>query len=162
MHFSVTHHFDASRIAVADVMCDPAFQTTLSLPDLSLPEVVEHVVDGTTRMLRLRYQYVGQLDPIARRVIGGHKVTWIQELRLDVADFRGTLSYAAESDAKKFFGAADITLDGDDAPSTRRIDGDLHVKVPLVGGMAEKRIVPGLVRRLDAEAAAMAEKLGHA
>jgi hypothetical protein len=33
--------------------------------------------------------------------------------------------------------------------------------MPLVGGMAERRIVGGLLRRLDLEAAAVDERLAH-
>ena len=41
------------------------------------------------------------------------------------------------------------------------VDGELVVDVPLVGAMAERRIVPGLLRRLDIEAAAVDEHLAR-
>jgi hypothetical protein len=75
MRFEVEHDFDAPRAKVADVLCDPAFQTALDLPDLSRPEVVASSADGTTRLLRLRYEYTGQLDPIARKIVGGRQLT---------------------------------------------------------------------------------------
>ena len=65
---------------------------------MSRPEVVESSTDGSTHLLRLRYEYIGQLDPIARRVVGGRKLTWIQELRFDTST-AGTLSFSAEADA---------------------------------------------------------------
>ncbi|MER3452944.1 MAG: DUF2505 domain-containing protein, partial [Acidimicrobiia bacterium] len=37
----------------------------------------------------------------------------------------------------------------------RVIDGTLAVDVPLIGRSAERRILPGLLRRLDAEAEAL-------
>lgn len=157
----VEHDFDAPRAAVADVLCDPAFQTQLDLPDLSRPEVIASSVDGTTRLLRLRYEYVGQLDGVARRILGDRKLTWIQELRLDTATFLGTLTFSAEQDADRLGGSADVAITSldDDHRSRRSITGDLHVRVPVVGGPAERRIVPGLVRRLDVEASAVAEEL---
>jgi hypothetical protein len=160
-HFEVEHEFAAARGAVAAVLCDPAFQTHLDLPDLGRPEVIESSVDGTARLLRLRYEYVGQLDGIARRIVGDRKLTWIQELRLDTATYRGTLSFSAESDPDRLGGSADVVLttNDDDSSSCRHISGDLFVRVPLVGGTAERRIVPGLVRRLDVEAAALATEL---
>ena len=155
VHFRVEHEFAAAPAAVAGVLCDPDFHCGLDLPDLSRPEVVEHTSEGNERVLKLRYQYVGQLDPIARRIDGGRKLTWLQELRLDLSTNRGTLTFAAEADAKRLNGSAVVALDAVDAAGTRRtIDGDLHVRVPLIGGNAEGRIVPGLVRRLDVEAAA--------
>jgi hypothetical protein len=161
VYFEVEHDFPGSRAEVAGVLCDPAFHTHLDLPDLSRPDVVESSVDGTHRLLRLRYEYVGQLDPIARKILGGRKLTWIQELRLDTATYTGVLSFFAEEDPARLDGAARVAIvaaDGDDH-SRRHIAGDLHVRVPLVGSAAERRIVPGLVRRLDAEAAALSKEL---
>ena len=160
MHFEVEHHFSGSRDQVAAVLCDPAFQTQLDLPDMSRPVVGESSDDGKARLLRLRYEYVGQLDPIARKIIGNRKLTWIQELRLDAKTFTGTLTFSAEEDAARLNGEAKVVLTADGgAHSSRRIAGDFHVRVPLIGGTAERRIVPGLIRRLDVEAAAVATEL---
>jgi len=158
--FTVEHEFPAAPAAVADVLCDPAFHTALELPDLSLPEVVDESNDGTTSVLRLRYEFIGHLDPVAKKVLSGQKLTWIQTLTYDHAANRGKLEFAAEAGADRLFGSAQVALVAlDDDRSRRHISGELHVKVPLVGGMAEKRIVPGLVRRLDVEAAACRERL---
>lgn len=161
MRFEVVHDFPVARAAVADVLCDPAFHTQLDLPDLSRPEVVTSSVEGTTRVLLLRYEYIGEIDPIARRIVGNRKLTWMQELRLDTSSFVGTLSFSAEQDEKRLNGRASVAItDTGDGTSCRRlISGDLHVRVPLVGGTAERRIVPGLVRRLDVEAAALSSRL---
>jgi len=142
-------------------MCDPEFQTHLELPDLSLPTVVTHDVDGTICLLRLRYEYTGQLDSMARRVIGGRTITWVQELRLDRATGTGTLSFSADDDGGRVNGEASVTITATDGDgSHRRIAGDFHIRIPVVGGTAERKIVPGLVRRLDVEAAALSDRLG--
>jgi hypothetical protein len=160
VHFEVEHEFAAGPDRVAEVLCDPAFHEQLDLPDLSLPSVVTNSAEGTTRRLRLRYEYLGQIDPIARKIVGNRKLTWIQELRLDTAAYTGTLSFSAEHDERRLNGAATIVISGrDDTQSRRRISGDLHVRVPLVGSTAERRVVPGLVRRLDVEAAALTKVL---
>jgi hypothetical protein len=52
-----------------------------------------------------------------------------------------------------------MLVEVDDVRCRRRISGDLRVKLPLVGSTAERRIVPGLVRRLDVEAAALQREL---
>jgi hypothetical protein len=161
VRFEAEHEFPAGCAAVAAVLCDPDFHTSLDLPDLSRPTVVEHGDDGPTRTLILRYEYVGQLDPIARKVIAGRELTWVQTLRLDTTTFAGSLTFSAEAAPDRLNGRADVALvagSGDDC--TRRIGGDLHVKFPLVGGTAERRIVPGLLIRLDVEAAALAARLG--
>jgi hypothetical protein len=160
MRFHVEHEFPAPPSAVAAILCDPAFHTALDLPDLSRPEVVESASSGSDRVLRLRYEFVGHLDPIARRVLAGRRLTWIQELRLDVASGIGRLTFQAESEPDRLHGAADVVLEPLPATATRRrIDGEFFVKVPLVGGTAERRIVPGLVTRMDVEAAALTTAL---
>jgi hypothetical protein len=161
VQFEVVHEFAAPATAVAEVLCDPEFHTQLDLPDLSRPEVVTSSVEGTTRVLLLRYEYIGQIDPIAKRIVGNRKLRWMQELRLDTQSLAGTLSFSAEQDEKRLNGRAAVAITPVDggARSRRRIAGDLHVRVPLVGGTAERRIVPGLVRRLDVEAAALASGL---
>jgi hypothetical protein len=145
--------------AVAALLVDPEFEARVELPDLSLPEVVEHRVDGRESVLRLRYEYAGQLDPVALRLLGGNKLTWLQEVRLDVDAGWGMLRFSAEADPKRLFGSASVVIDGDASGARRRFDGELVVKAPVVGGMAERRIVPGLVRRLDVEAAALTNAL---
>ena len=106
VRFRVEHEFPGARDAVADILCDPAFHTRLELPDLSRPEVVEQSTIGTARILRLRYEFVGHLDPIARRILAGRRLTWIQELRLDIATYVGRLSFAAEAEADRLHGSA--------------------------------------------------------
>jgi hypothetical protein len=160
VHFEVEHEFPGSCAAVAAVLCDPDFHTNLELPDLGRPTVVERGEDGGHRRLTLRYEYIGQLDPIARKVIAGRELTWIQALRIDTTTFAGTLTFSAEAAPDRLNGRADVALvTAGDERCTRRIGGDLHVKFPLVGGTAERRIVPGLLIRLDVEAAALAAKL---
>lgn len=160
MHFGVEHEFPAGPAAVAAVLCDPAFHLRLDLPDLSRPEVVEASSTDTRRVLRLRYEFIGHLDPIARRILAGRKLAWIQTLTLDTATGIGRLTFAAEEEADRLHGEATVHLQAvGDARTRRRIDGDFYVRVPLVGGTAEKRIVPGLVRRMDVEAEALTAAL---
>jgi hypothetical protein len=159
VRFAVEHDFSASPAQVADVLCDPGFQSRLDLPDLARPEVVQSSVDGTHRLLKLRYEYIGELNAVAKRIVGSRKLQWIQQLRLDTATGKGTLSFSAEEHEDQLNGEADVTIVAIDSGSRRRIAGDLHVRIPLVGGSAERRIVPGLVRRLDVEADELAKEL---
>jgi len=160
VQFERAHDFDGTVEAVARIMSDPEFQTALELPDLSRPTVVAHDVDGAVHHLTLRYQYVGQLDPIAQKVVGGRAITWVQDLRLDVATGAGTLAFTADGVAGRADGAATVTITptGEGA-CRRRIVGEFRVKIPVIGGKAERAIVPGLERRLDVEADAVAAEL---
>jgi hypothetical protein len=161
MHFEAEHHFPGSCARVVAVLGDPDFHTQLDLPDLSRPEVVASTADGTLRSLRLRYRYIGHLDPVARKILSGRSLSWVQELRIDSATGEGSLSFEAEADAGRLNGNAIVRLTATNGAThvRRHIAGEFHVRVPLVGGTAERRIVPGLVRRLDVEAAALSAEL---
>jgi hypothetical protein len=163
VRFHAEHEFAGAPRDVALILTDPEFHARLELPDLSLPEVEAQDATGSERTLKLRYEFIGSLDPIARRLLAGRRLTWIQTLVLDTATGIGTLVFAAEAEPSRLYGNASMRLDAIDKDRTRRrINGDFFVKFPLVGGTAERRIVPGLVRRLDIEADAVAAALASA
>ena len=159
MRFHAEHRFSGSEQAVAALLTDPTFYLDLALPDLSRPEVLEHGEHGDDTVLRLRYKFVGSLDPIARRLIGAGHLVWIQEIRVDRSAGTGTFTFEAERDPRRLHGAADFALTAADGDTLRRFDGELIVAVPGIGRMAERRIVPGLLRRLDIESQALDEQL---
>ena len=144
---------------MVEVLGDPTFHQTLLLPDLSTPEVLEHDrgPDGSASVL-LRYEYTGRLDPIARRLLGGDRPTWTQELRIDGTG-HGTLGFRAEANPGLLHGDATFTLLPDGAATLRRLGGEVVVALPGFGAMAERRIVPGVLARLDIEADAVNRRL---
>lgn len=161
MRFHAEHRFGAPVEAVVGLLVDPDFHRQLDLPDVSLREV-EGSTDGARSRLTLRYEFIGSLDPIARRLLAGRDLTWRQDLDLDRSTGAGRLSFQAEADPRRLRGTADFTITpaGDGAGgAVRRLDGELVVAFPLVGGRAERTIVPGLLRRLDIEAQALDERL---
>lgn len=162
MEFERVHEFSGTIERVAWIMSDPTFQTRLPLPDLAPPDVVAHEVDGSARRLTLRYAYVGQLDPIAQKVVGGRALTWVQDLRIDLTTGGGTLGFSADGVGGRAEGTAAVTITASgDASCRRQIRGDFRIRIPLLGAKAERAIVPGLERRLDVEAAAVAAELAR-
>jgi hypothetical protein len=159
VRFHAEHHINGPEPAVAALLVDSAFYLGLALPDLSLPQVIEEGSAGGQATLRLRYEYVGSLDPIAQRLLGSNRLAWIQEVRVDTSSGTGVLRFEAEKDPKRLHGSADFDLTEDGDGTLRRIDGKLVVAVPGIGRMAERRIVPGLLRRMDIEAQAIDDEL---
>lgn len=158
MRFEAVHRFGAAPDAVAAVLADPGFYRSLRLPDVGTPEVVSHdgVADGVAR-LRLRYEFTGSLDPLARRLLGGRRLAWIQDVHVEGRG--GRLEFFAEAAPKRLRGSARFDLVAEPGVTRRQLDGELVVAVPALGRAAEPRIVPGLVRRLDLEAEALARRL---
>lgn len=176
MRFDAVHRFDGPPAAVAAVLADPAFYENLVLPDLSLPEVLERQAGGPERLVVLQYEYTGHLDPIARRLLGGGRLTWLQEVRIGTpdgatggsgpgegngapGDVPGSLVFRAEANPELLHGNARFTLAADESGTVRRLDGEVVVAIPVIGGMAEQRIVPGVLARLDIEAEAVRRRL---
>ena len=159
MRFRAEHHFAGSVAAVLAILEDPGFYLDLDLPDLSRPELLEERRDGDDVLLGLRYEFVGGLDPIAQRLIGPGRLAWLQEVRIDSGAATGGLSFEAEKDPRRLHGDATFAFTEAAGVTTRALDGQLVVRVPGVGRMAERRIVPGIVRRLDIEAQAVDERL---
>ncbi len=159
MHFHAEHRLHGSPGAIAGLLADPSFYVTLALPDLGQPELLDRHVDGEEAVVRLRYEFIGTLDPIVRRLLGSTRLAWVQEIRVTPSAQSGTLEFGAEKDPKRLHGSANFTLVPDSGNTLRRLDGDLAVNVPLIGQTAERRIVPGLLRRLDIEAQALDDRL---
>src|SRR5580658_4264202 len=109
MRFQAEHRFHGSPDAVAALLADPEFYVALDLPDVSKPEVLEERTEGDRSVVRLRYEFVGSLDPVAHRVLGQRRLVWIQEIDIDRSTTSGTLSFEAEADPKRLHGSADFT-----------------------------------------------------
>ncbi len=159
MRFHAEHAFHAVPAAVIGVLADPAFALDLTLPDLDQPELLEATDDGDQALIRLRYAFSGSLDPVARRLLGSSRLAWIQESRVDRSRCSGTLRFEAERDPRRLHGRAEFTVEPSGPGSVRRLDGELVVAIPGIGRAAERRIVPGLLRRLDIEAEAVDAEL---
>src|SRR5919109_1377172 len=135
MRFHAEHRFAAPVEAVVALLVDPDFHRQLELPDVSLRDV-EGTTEGDRSRLTLRYEFVGSLDPIARRLLAGRDLTWRQELDIDRSTGAGRLTFQAEAD-RRLRGTADFTIaPSDGGGSVRVLDGELVVSFPLIGGKA--------------------------
>lgn len=159
MHFRTEHTFHAAKEAVVGVLADPDFTLALVLPDLDQPQLLESTDDGDRALIRLRYEFAGSLDPVARRLVGSGRLAWVQETRIARSTCSGTLRFEAERDPRRLHGRAEFAVESSGLGSVRRLEGDLVVAIPGIGRMAERRIVPGLLSRLDIEAAAVDAEL---
>ena len=152
MRFHAEHSFPGPCRRVAELLADPSFYLGLVLPDLDQPELIGTTEHGDRVTIRLRYEFAGHLDPMAARLIGPGRPAWIQEVGVDRAAASGALTFEAERAPRRLHGRADFALEPSERGTIRRLDGELVVAMPGIGRMAERRIVPGLLSRLDIEA----------
>jgi hypothetical protein len=149
------HRFAASVDAVCDAMGDPEFYARLRLPDVEPPEMISRSGDGDRVDVNVRFRYTGKLDPIARRIVGHDHVSWVQQLEIDRSSRSCALKVVPETGAVPVSCTGTFVLRDEDAGCVRTLDGDLRVRVPLIGSRAERSLAPGIMRRLDLEAEAL-------
>ncbi len=136
-------------------MTDEAFVAGLRLPDVAPPEVLERSTDEEGTVLRARFRFDGTLDPIANKILSGARISWVQEVRVDPGNERGTLRVRADAQPDRLRCRGEYRLEARGTGTVRELAGELSVRVPLIGSRAEQRILPGLLRRIDLEAAAL-------
>lgn len=156
MRFEVEHRFAAPVARVQEALADPAFHRSLRLPDVGPPEVVEHEVgdDGEVRLL-VRMVFTGRVDPIVRKLVGGGDLAWLQRTTVRTRGDTGRLEVTAAGHEDRLRAVAEWRCEAAGQGCVRRLAGDLSIRLPLVGGAAEAKVVPGLRRRLDVEAASL-------
>jgi hypothetical protein len=158
--FDVQHEFRAAPDAVATGMTDSAFTAGLALPDLAPTEVLDRTENADGVTLRARFRFVGSLDPLARRILSGDRISWVQEVMVDPTKRAGTLTVRSDVQADRLQCSGHYRLEPlENGGTRRRLHGSLSIKVPLIGSRAERHILPGLITRVDLEAAALDEWL---
>ena len=141
-------------------MVDPDFFAQLrDLPGIEAPELLDRVERKQTVELRVRYLFSGDLPSVARRVLGRGELAWVQRSTVDLERHRTDFTIEPEIHADLLTCTGVYLLRAvrplPDPETARTISGELRVRVPLLGGRAERAIASGLVERLDAEAKAL-------
>ena len=155
MKLTASHRFDASAGAVCEGMGDPEFYAGLQLPDVELPEVISRTGNGNRVDIHVRFTYTGKLDPIARRIVGHDHVEWVQELDIDCQALSCALRVVPAIRTIPVSCTGGFVLRDKGTGCVRTLDGDLRIRVPLIGSRAERSLAPGIMRRLDLEAEAL-------
>ena len=138
---------------------DPAFYRSLSeLSGISAPEVRSFSRTGDQVHLVIGYRFVGQLNGPARRLLDPDKITWSQvtdadlstgrsEVRMVPDNYQGLLSFSAWYELRS---------EGEHK-SSQHFEGDLRVRLPILGPLAE-RAIGGSIRQNVAETAHLVER----
>ena len=160
MRFTLEHRFDAPVDVVAQVANDPDFQAALDeLPNVGERRVtkLEEHPDGTIHRI-VRYKLGSQLPAPVVAVLGD-TATWDEIGDYDPSAREWTFEIKPHMLGGRLQcrGRYAFVPDGD--ATKRLVEVDLKVKVPLVGGRAEREIRKGLVDTMEAEAQLLAERL---
>ncbi|MGZ4682884.1 MAG: DUF2505 family protein [Acidimicrobiales bacterium] len=153
MRFHAEQTFSAPVDRLLALFTDAEFYPTLSgLPSIGAAEIVEHSTSGDTVRISLRQRYTGDLPSAALAFIDPSRLTWVEELVFDLERRRATTRllpdhYPDRLTCRGVYVFADLS----GGRSTRRLEGDLKVRAPLVGGRVEQALVSGLREHAVAE-----------
>lgn len=161
MRFRLEHHFEAPVAVVEATMADPDYLASVVLPDVGRAELIERVESPGRLLMRTRHHYTGELDSLARRVLGSTDVGWDQEVTIDTAGHQAQLRIIPLVAAGQFSCSGTYRFLDHEGATIRTLEGELRLKVPLIGAMAERRVGDGMVRRMEIEARQLAEWLGR-
>jgi len=84
------------------------------------------------------------------------RVSWVQRLEIEPESRSCALSVDPDVGVVPVTCSGTFTLhDTEGDRCLRTFEGDLRIRVPIIGSRAEKSLAPGIVRRLDLEAEAL-------
>jgi len=153
MRFDAEQHFDAEVEHLLALFTDPDFYATLTgLPKISSPELLDHRSGAGKVHISYRQRYTGDLPAAAQSMIDPRKISWIEELTFDLSSQVADTRLKPDHYADRFSCSGRYTFrDLSGGRSSRRLDGDLRVRVPLVGGRVESALISGLKEHAGAE-----------
>ena len=139
----------------------PAFYEGRSArDDIAVREVVGHEASGDRILLQVRFAFTGSVSPAVRAVVDPARMSWITQTEILLAERRSSWvvrpdHYADRLSASGFYRFEE----GDAGPGTCdvEVEGDLKVRVPIVGRSVEKVIVGDLRAYIADEVAGIAD-----
>lgn len=155
MRFALEQQINGPVGAVARIYAQSRFYERLGeLPRLGRPEVLDRREDGSVVHLAVRFRFTGNLSPAVTKVVDPARLSWIEESVHDLE--RHTITFVMKpdnyADRLRFSGSSRFESAGEGA--TRRLaEGEVAVRVPLVGKAVEGAIVSGLREHLAGEVA---------
>jgi len=131
------------------------YNSLTELPETAAPKVTSHSDDGTTLVCETFWAHTGQLDPMAKALLGGKPLTWVTTVTIDRAAKTGTISTVYMEGKIPGTCEATVTFTEDGESTTRILEGNIVVKIMMAGPTVEKRLVEAIEKRQEAEATAL-------
>jgi hypothetical protein len=160
MRFALEQQINGPVGAVARIYADFRFYERLGeLPKLGRPEVLDRREDGSVVHLAVRFRFTGNLSPAVTKVVDPARLSWVEESVHDLEHHTVTFVMKPDNyaDRLRFSGSSRFEPAGG---GTRRVaEGEVAVRVPLVGKSVEGAIVSGLREHLAGEVAVVEELL---
>jgi hypothetical protein len=155
MRIAVAAPVAVSPAAALAAYGTPAFyEDRPSRHDIAVLGVVDHEDHGDRVVLEVHFAFVGSVSGAVRRVIDPAKMTWITRTELFVGEARSRWEVLPDYYPDRLRASGTYRFEpGPAGPASTlvRVEGDLKVSVPLVGGAVERVIVSGLHSYIEDE-----------
>jgi hypothetical protein len=153
VEFEIRHRFPAEFETVAAALLDRGYQDSLGdIGQLTERRVLSQQEQPDGKVVR-RIRCVLGIDlGAARRFVGDAEPAWVEEAVWHPDRGRWDWRVHPEVAAELLSAAGAIELAAAGDHTSRRVVGDVRVKVPIYGGRVEGWIVDGLVRAYEEEA----------
>jgi len=147
MHINTQHHFDASPAAVRAMLMDPKFWQSLAVGHVNHCDAAQ-TADGVQVDLGV------QAPAEAKRLTGETLNATLEAAWKPTGDnaWSGPVAIAVKGLPASFSGTSTITPDGEG--TSVAYEGDLTIRLPLIGPSLEAKAAPYLLGVLDAQQAA--------
>jgi len=159
VEFSTTNRIEASVAEVLSAMADPAYYQHLAtkVTAIERPELLSDETIGGVLELKVRYAFAGEIGGAAKMFIDRDKLTWVIHSTWLLDTGTATVEIVPDHYADLVVADATMELRAEGSGCVQSMEGTLDVKVPLVGAQAERIIVDGLLKHLEAEASALSD-----
>ncbi|MEK6607673.1 MAG: DUF2505 family protein [Myxococcota bacterium] len=153
MKFTMTHVFEVDRETFERWLNDPELLAMAkAIPNLACRDLVSYREDGRLRIWVFRNVAIGEIPAAARALVKSGMLTWNEESTWDPDAHAFTWRIVPEHFAHLLDAHGTWSLHDQGVRTRRVIDGDLRVKVPLVGRLVEEFIVGRVKQSFEAEA----------
>jgi hypothetical protein len=115
--------------------------------DIAVREVVRHDATGDRILLEVRFAFTGSVSPAVRAVVDPGKMSWITRTEILLTEGRSSWVVLPDHYPDRLSASGLYRFEeGDDGPGTCdvEVEGDLKVRVPIVGRSVEKVIAGDL------------------
>ncbi|HYZ92597.1 MAG TPA: DUF2505 domain-containing protein [Actinomycetota bacterium] len=161
MRFTLENRIDAPLNDVEQASLDDEFQRRLtSLPNVHERRILSVETDEGGCVHRLvRYAFAGPVPAPVLRAIGGSTISWDEKATFDPSAHEWRFKIEPHVMAGRFEcdGRYAFVPEGDS--TTRIVEADIRVKIPIVGRQVERFISGSLKTTMNAEAAMLDEYL---
>jgi hypothetical protein len=125
--------------------------------DIAVLGVLHHEDKGDRVLIDVRCAFTGSVSSAVRRVIQPDKMSFVMRREVEPAEMRMSWVVRPDHFDRLTAGGQFHFEPGPDGPDTTviAVDGELDVRVAIVGRSVERVIVPGLQSYLENEAASI-------